>query len=94
MDVMLLPPSPRDKGKFKQKRKTGRSRSNSTFETAEDASRFFKDGLEPPKDKQMDIDDWEEESGRELGPDDVDQVAKLVTWCYVKWDDLQYEQCE
>ena len=60
----------------------------------EEAKKGFKDGIEPPADSQVDIDDWEEETGRHLTPDDVDQVARLVTWCYVKWDDLQYEQCE
>ena len=41
------------------------------------------DGLEPPEEERMDIDTWEETSGRTLGPDDVDEVAGMVTWCFV-----------
>jgi hypothetical protein len=52
------------------------------------------DGIEPRSDEQMNIDDWEEETGRELNENDADEVAKLVTWYYVKWDDLQYDQCK
>lgn len=89
---MVLPPS--SKAKSKTKTKISRSRSQSVFELDEDARKGLKDGIEPPANQQIDIDEWEQETGRELGSDDVDQVAKLVTWCYVKWDDLQYDQCE
>ncbi|OCF72795.1 hypothetical protein I204_06024 [Kwoniella mangroviensis CBS 8886] len=52
----------------------------------------LRDGQKPPAEMQMDIDTWEEKAGRELDEDDVDEVAGLVTWCFVKWDDLQYDQ--
>lgn len=87
---MLLPPPRQPKGKAKK----GRSRSSSVFEARQDASEVYYDGIEPAKEDQMDIDDWEEATGKQLGPEDVDQVIKLVSWCYVKWDDLQYEQCK
>lgn len=89
LDVMLLPPQPG--AKANPKRSKARP---DVFEVDEEDLRALKDGVEPPSDAQMEIDDWEEETGRDLGPDDVDRVARLVTWCYVKWDDLQYEQCK
>ncbi|WVQ96611.1 hypothetical protein IAU59_003716 [Kwoniella sp. CBS 9459] len=52
----------------------------------------LKDGAQPPKDMMVDIDEWEERTGRELDESDVDEIAGLVTWCFVKWDDLQYDQ--
>ncbi|WWC96240.1 hypothetical protein V866_003107 [Kwoniella sp. B9012] len=52
----------------------------------------LRDGQKPPAEMQIDIDTWEEKAGRELDEDDVDEVAGLVTWCFVKWDDLQYDQ--
>ncbi|ORY25961.1 SNF2 family N-terminal domain-domain-containing protein [Naematelia encephala] len=50
------------------------------------------DGLMPPPEKRLDIDLWEEAAGRDLTEDDLDEVAPLVTWCFFKWDDLQYDQ--
>ncbi|WVF69124.1 hypothetical protein IAT40_003898 [Kwoniella sp. CBS 6097] len=52
----------------------------------------LKDGAQPPKDMMVDIDSWEGRTGRELDENDVDEIAGLVTWCFVKWDDLQYDQ--
>lgn len=95
LDVMLLPPPAKKKSaaKGKGKARATRSRSNSVFETDAETSENYKDGIEPPRNRQMDIVDWEEETGRQLDAKDVDNVAKLVSWCFVKWDDLQYEQC-
>lgn len=87
---MLLPPP----AKPKIKKGARRSRSASIFETDQDAADHIDGGIWPAEDLQMAIDDWEDKTGHALGPDDVDQVAKLVTWCFVKWDDLQYDQCE
>jgi hypothetical protein len=39
-----------------------------------------------------DIDRWEQLANRKLGPEDVDDIAHLVSWIYVKWDDLQYSE--
>lgn len=86
---MLVPPSrPKAKGKH------DRSRSSSVFDVEEDDIDGLTDGVEPPQDMQVNIDEWERMTDRDLGPEDTDQVAKLVTWCYVKWDDLQYDQCK
>lgn len=41
------------------------------------------DGLEPSGAFRMDIDEWEEKSRRELSENDVDDVAGMVTCCYV-----------
>lgn len=37
------------------------------------------------------IEQWEIEN-RKLTPEDADNMAPLVAWCYAKWVDLQYEQ--
>ena len=89
LDVMLLPPTPKAKGKGRK----NNSRSAST-EASGDAAIDMIDGIEPPRDQQVGIDDWEREAGRKLDEDDVEEVAKLVTWYFVKWDDLQYDQCQ
>ncbi|OCF38336.1 hypothetical protein I317_07902 [Kwoniella heveanensis CBS 569] len=52
----------------------------------------LKDGAQPPKDIMVDIDSWEEHTGRELDESDVDEISELAMWCFVKWDDLQYDQ--
>lgn len=66
------------------------------------------DGLEPPDGDRVPIDDWEISTGRTLTDKDIEEVAGLVSWCYVrfrfvgntqanekvKWDDLQYDQCK
>ncbi|WRT67913.1 uncharacterized protein IL334_004887 [Kwoniella shivajii] len=70
-------------------------RSNGNFVNSANVMRQkygLKDGQEPPRDMQMDIDLWEEKTNRDLDEDDIDEVAGLVTWCFVKWDDLQYDQ--
>jgi hypothetical protein len=41
------------------------------------------DGVEPSNEEMMEIDTWEEVTGRELGEEDVDDVAEMVTWCLV-----------
>lgn len=52
------------------------------------------DGLEPDAEDRIEIDTWEKINRRLLDEEDVEEVAKLVTWCFFKWDDLQYDQCE
>jgi hypothetical protein len=41
------------------------------------------DGLEPPREDQMSIDEWEKNAGRILEEEDVEEVAKMVVWCFV-----------
>ncbi len=43
------------------------------------------------EDDMISIDDWESKN-RKLTPEDADELAPLVAWCYAKWVDLQYEQ--
>lgn len=43
------------------------------------------DGIEPPAEEKIDIDEWEKKAGRILTEDDVEEVAPLVTWCYVSF---------
>jgi hypothetical protein len=52
------------------------------------------DGVEPDPADRIEIDDWEKQTRRKLEAEDVDEVARLATWCFVKWDDLQHDQCE
>ncbi|GMK53689.1 hypothetical protein CspeluHIS016_0102750 [Cutaneotrichosporon spelunceum] len=49
-------------------------------------------GIQPPANAAVWIDDWEELAGRRLTRDDLDEIAPLVTWIFVKWCDLQYDQ--
>jgi len=93
---MLLPPPPKAKKNARKYISRNKRNSSELIETPDygDAIETMVDGIEPSADDQMNIDDWEEATGRELNEDDVDEVAKLITWYYVKWDDLQYDQCE
>jgi hypothetical protein len=93
---MLLRTPPRAKKNARKNLSKSRRNTSELTESPDygDATETMVDGIEPPADLQMNIDDWEEATGRELGEDDVDEVAKLITWYYVKWDDLQYDQCE
>lgn len=86
---MLILPVIKPKGK-------GKAKTNDAHCLAihGDANQTMDDGIEPPYDQRVGIDDWEEQAGVQLGEGDVDHVAKMVTWCYVKWDDLQYDQCK
>lgn len=52
------------------------------------------DGLEPYPEDRIEIDEWERLNHDHLNEGDVDRIIGLVTWCFVKWDDLQYDQCE
>ncbi|WWC62726.1 uncharacterized protein I303_105323 [Kwoniella dejecticola CBS 10117] len=56
------------------------------------ADHGLRDGQEPPGNMQVEIEEWERLSKRSLEEEDVEEVAGLVTWCFVKWDDLQYDQ--
>jgi hypothetical protein len=92
---MLLPPP--DKPKAKKGKRYGKRQTSAdspALSTVEDATVDMIDGIEPPQAKQFPIDDWEEETGHVFDEDDVEEVAKMVTWYFVKWDDLQYDQCK
>lgn len=52
------------------------------------------DGVEPDPEDRIEISEWEERTDRELYEEDAEEIAKYVTWCFIKWDDLQYDQCE
>jgi hypothetical protein len=90
---MLLPPPSKAKARGKGPKNVSRSTSTDLAESG-DATTDMIDGIEPPREQQVGIDDWELATGRNLDENDVDEVAKLVTWYYVKWDDLQYDQCQ
>lgn len=87
---MLLPPKPSLK-KLKPQVKRGiRIVSESPSESSKHSRRTSDglvhsrpDGIEPTSDEQMGIDDWEKQTGRILSDIDVDEVAGLVTWCFV-----------
>jgi hypothetical protein len=51
------------------------------------------DGLPPPGNETIDI-EWDSLTGMQLGEQNTDEVTTLVTRILVKWDDLQYEECE
>ncbi|KAL7423006.1 hypothetical protein Q5752_002304 [Cryptotrichosporon argae] len=91
LDVMMFPPTKKTlKPKSANGRKTRILSESPELEPAPLPE--YEDGVEPPIDQQMNIDDWERQSGRKLDEDDADEIAGLVAWCYVKWDDLQYDQ--
>jgi hypothetical protein len=90
LDVCLRMPPQTDK-KRPNKQPKNRIMSDSENETELDP---LPDGLEPEPEDRIEIDEWEEQTGRELFEEDAESVAKYVTWCFVKWDDLQYDQCE
>nr|XP_019045482.1 hypothetical protein I302_05872 [Kwoniella bestiolae CBS 10118]OCF24412.1 hypothetical protein I302_05872 [Kwoniella bestiolae CBS 10118] len=108
LDVMLLPPRQTAKPAMKRgKRIMSNSLSasasdsghatpirNGDLSPADEMRRQYglKDGQKPPEEMQLDIDIFEEKTGRDLDENDVDEIAGLVTWCFVKWDDLQYDQ--
>lgn len=52
------------------------------------------DGLRPPDDVLIEIEEWEALTGRKLVETDVDEIAGLVGWGLFKWEDLQYDQGE
>ncbi|WVN90608.1 uncharacterized protein L203_105849 [Cryptococcus depauperatus CBS 7841] len=52
----------------------------------------LKDGIPPPENSLVEIEEWERMTGRKLRDSDADEVAGLVAWCYIKWEDLQYDQ--
>lgn len=43
----------------------------------------FADGVQPPASEQVEISAWEMRFGKDLGEEDVDLVAPLVSWCLV-----------
>jgi hypothetical protein len=90
---MLLPPVAKPKGKGKSSARTDSSTSVD-LSIHGDATDTMDDGIEPSADQRVSIDDWEERASIALDESDVNHVAKMVTWCYVKWDDLQYDQCK
>lgn len=53
---------------------------------------MIRDGIQPPESGAVWIDTWEEMTDRALTEDDLDEIAPLVTWSFVKWCDLQYDQ--
>lgn len=91
LDVMLLPPKLVVRKKFgRPAKRQARIISESESETSKTGTTTPKvaaterpDGIEPPPEDMMDIDTWEARTGRDLDEDDVDEVAGMVTWCFV-----------
>ncbi|ODO05160.1 hypothetical protein L198_01848 [Cryptococcus wingfieldii CBS 7118] len=50
------------------------------------------DGMPPPIEEMVEIEEWEALMGRDVGEDDVDEIVGHVAWIFVKWEDLQYDQ--
>jgi hypothetical protein len=94
LDVMLLPPKLVGKTKpSRPAKRQARIISESESETSKAETTMPKvavtkrlDGIEPPPEDMMDIDTWETRTGRDLDEDDVDEVAGMVTWCFVSPD--------
>ena len=89
---MLVPPKLKAKPKPKHQalKRGGRvlsvSASPTPFNDDEDVQVVAPqrpDGVEPPSTDRMDIDVWEESTGKILSERDIDTVAPLVTWCLV-----------
>ncbi|CAK9780669.1 hypothetical protein CC85DRAFT_293493 [Cutaneotrichosporon oleaginosum] len=93
LDVWLAPPKNVRKFKTKgKKEKRKRVISSGSDEDELDDDVVLRDGIQPPTSAGVWIDDWEELTGRMLTRDDLDEIAPLVTWSFVKWRDLQYDQ--
>ncbi len=93
LDVMLLPP-PKTKKPTKKKAVPSRRTTRIMSESASSAgSQLFgsdlpkehkrPDGLEPPWEERIEIDEWERRAGRILTEGDTDEIASMVTWCFV-----------
>ncbi|ODO10000.1 hypothetical protein I350_02224 [Cryptococcus amylolentus CBS 6273] len=50
------------------------------------------DGMPPPNEEMVEIEEWEALMGRGVGEDDVDEIVGHVAWIFIKWEDLQYDQ--
>jgi hypothetical protein len=86
LDVMLLPPKAEKKASIKRgKRILSVSDTSARGSENPDGNGDRPDGVEPPVADQMDIDTWESKAGRVLEEKDVDEVARMVSWCYVSW---------
>jgi hypothetical protein len=92
LDIMLLPPvEPKSKKKAVPSRRSRRVLSESATSESSDYPVLLSptilgesDGLEPPANQRMEIEEWERKTGRVLTGDDSDEVAGLVTWCFVR----------
>lgn len=82
LEVHLLPP--------KKSRKAKRRIEDSDDE--DDPSEILQDGIAPPTSLAVPIRNWELRAERQLTADDVDEVAPLVTWALIKWQNLQYDE--
>lgn len=85
LDIMLIPPIAKRKKRIRQQRARILSESPSTASPEPDESSWTgPDGLEPPLSQRIDVDEWERKRGRVLTQDDTDEVARLVSWCFVR----------
>lgn len=82
LEVHLLPP--------KASRKAKRRIEDSDDE--DDLSEVLRDGIAPPTSLAVPIRNWELRAERQLTADDIDEVAPLVTWALIKWQNLQYDE--
>ncbi|WVQ83032.1 hypothetical protein IAT38_005170 [Cryptococcus sp. DSM 104549] len=107
LDIYLIPPTKPNKAKatvnqLRKQRVLFVSASPSENDTAAPGplspmeelrkKHGLKDGIQPPEHMRVELDEWERLAKRQLEEEDVDEVAGLVSWCLVKWDDLQYDQ--
>ncbi|BEJ14072.1 hypothetical protein CspHIS471_0312460 [Cutaneotrichosporon sp. HIS471] len=92
LDLWLFPPK-NAKNLDKKGKKSNRNRVVSSSDEDElDDEVVHRDGIQPRANAAMWIKDWEELTERRLTRDDLDEIAPLITWSYVKWRDLQYDQ--
>lgn len=88
---MLLPPESKSSSSRKTgalQRRKNRILSDSASSDIDDAGDSTgaaqrPDGLEPPGSRRMEIEEWERKSNKILTEEDTDEVADLVTWCFV-----------
>ena len=86
---MLAPPRADKKGFAKKPPPRGRRILSDSPSDSEDqpeapgARPDLPDGLQPPASQMMEIEEWERTQHRNLTPEDANEIASLVTWCFV-----------
>jgi hypothetical protein len=81
LDIMLVPP--KRVNKMKAAGKANRAMSGSSSDVSANAQPARSDGVEPPKNMQLEVSLWERQMGRDLEGADAEEIVDQVVWCLV-----------